>query len=294
MILIVVMYSFFAAAFTIAKILLKFLPPVWLIGIRMSISGVVLLAMYAYVEKRLPKMSLRSIPWWLFFAAVHIMIPYVTEFIALEVIAPSCSALVYNLGPFFAAFFSYIYFREKMTLKKWLGLFIGSVGISWFIQSEVIICDAYTTAYLLLLISGIFGSLGWIYVRKLVLSGYAPLFINGVAMLLGGFQALAIAYFYETNVTFNWDTLPQFAGWLALIILITNIVFYNLYSYLLKSYTATLLSFAGCVVPLFTALFDWFLLGISISPTFLVSFLIASFGVYLFYQEELRQGYIKN
>jgi hypothetical protein len=50
----------------------------------------------------------------------------------------------------------------------------------------------------------------------------------------------------------------------------------------------------GCIIPLFTAFFDWMLLDIAVSSHFFVALLVAGFGVYLFYQEELRQGYIKS
>lgn len=292
MILVIMLYSLFAVSFTIAKILLNFLPPVLLIGVRMSLAGIVLLVMHQFSGKSWPKITIRQIPWWLFFGAVHIMMPYVTEFIALQTVAPSCSALIYNLSPFFAALFSYIYFREIMTFQKWIGLMIGFGSIVWFVHGQDLVCVNVSGAYLLLLISVIFGSWGWIFVRKLMLQGYAPLFVNGMAMLIGGMQSLIIAYFFEPVAIFDWDTLPQFSFWLFLIILITNVIYYNAYSYLLKRYTATLLSFMGCIVPLMTSLFDWLLLDIQVSSTFFITLIFASFGVYLFYQEELRQGYI--
>ena len=304
MILILFMYSLFAASFTIAKILLSFLPPIFLIAVRMTIAGLILLFMHCIMHKKLSiaqyhKISWRmiswsTIVWWVGFSIIHIVIPYVTEFIALESIAPSCSALIFNLTPFFSAFLSYVYFHELMTLKKWLGFLIGFFGIAWFVQSQSVFCmDGNALAYGLVLISVFFGALGWIYVRILVRSGYEPLLINGVAMLLAGLQSFGLAYVFEPLVQFDWSRLYLFLFWLTLIIILTNVIFYNLYAYLLKRYSVTLLSFMGCVIPLFTAFFDWLFLGIHVSHQFFFALLIAGFGVYLFYQEELRLGYVK-
>jgi drug/metabolite transporter (DMT)-like permease len=304
MFLIILMYSLFAASFTIAKILLSFMPPILLIAVRMSIAGVVLLAMHAiHTKKLIPSLQTQSriqsklffyhAAWWMVFAAVHICIPYVTEFIALESIAPSSSALIYNLTPFFSALFSYWYFGELMTAQKWLGFLIGFSGIAWFVCSQSIWSVHLNFAYILVLISVISGALGWIYVRKLVRVGYQPLLINGTAMLLGGLQSFVLAYLFEPHVTFVWSNLTQFSAWLALIILLTNVIYYNMYALLLKRYSATLLSFMGCVIPLFTACFDWLLLDVSVPHHFFVCLLVACVGVYIFYQEELRQGYIK-
>ncbi len=304
MILILFMYSLFAASFTIAKILLSFLPPIFLIAVRMTIAGLILLFMYCFMNKKLCVLQYNQISWrmirwsmvawWLGFSIIHIVIPYVTEFIALESIAPSCSALIFNLTPFFSAFLSYLYFKELMTLKKWVGFLIGFFGIGWFVQSQSVLCiDGNALAYGLVLISVFFGALGWIYVRILVRSGYHPLLINGIAMLLAGLQSFVLAYFFESSIQFDWDRLHIFLFWLTLIIILTNIIFYNLYAYLLKRYSVTLLSFMGCVIPLFTAFFDWLFLGIHVSHQFFFALLIAGCGVYLFYQEELRLGYVK-
>jgi drug/metabolite transporter (DMT)-like permease len=75
-------------------------------------------------------------------------------------------------------------------------------------------------------------------------------------------------------------------------IFIANILFYNLYGYLLKRYTATFLSFAGFVTPLFAAYFEWLFFGALMPIEFFITIIIVGFGIYLFYQEELNQGYI--
>lgn len=293
MILILALYAIFAASFTIAKILLNYMSPVLLIAVRMTFSGCLLLAMQVVIYKKFVRIPLKMIPWWIGFATIHIFMPYVTEFIALESIVPSCSALIYNLTPFFSAIFSYLYFGEKMTYKKWLGFAIGFCGIAWFVGSQENVCIDVNGAYLLVLISVIFGALGWVYVRKLMLTGYQPLMINGIAMLFAGLESFVFAYIWEPNATLPWGRMPEFTFWMVVIILLTNVIYYNLYARLLKRYTVTLLSFMGCIIPLFTAFFDWVLLDVAVTGHFFVALLIAGCGVYLFYQEELRQGYIK-
>ena len=294
MIMIFALYSMFAASFTIAKILLNYLPPIFLIAVRMTLAGLLLLTMQVIVSKKMIKIPLRMLGWWSVFAMIHIFMPYTTEFVALQSISASCSALIYNLTPFFSAFFSYWYFGEKMTKQKWLGFVIGFSGIAWFVGFQPVFCvDAYS-AYALVLVSVFFGALGWIYVRRLVLQGYEPLMINGMAMLLAGLQSFAFAYVWEPGAHLPWGRMPEFLFWMGLIILLTNVIYYNLYANLLKRYTATLLSFMGCVVPLFTAFFDWLLLGTAVTHHFFIALVVAGYGVYLFYQEELRQGYIKS
>ena len=110
-------------------------------------------------------------------------------------------------------------------------------------------------------------------------------------MLLGGILSLGTSYFFETwpSITSLSHNVP-FIRSLFLLILIGNIICYNLYGKLLHCYSATILSFFGCITPLFGVLFGWLWLGETVSPWFYVTALLASVGLYIFYQEDLKEG----
>lgn len=294
MIIVFILYAILAATFTIGKALLVFLPPIFLTAVRMSIAGILLLMSWKVFEKKSKSFNFRDLYWLPWFAMVHILIPYTFEFIALEKVAPSCAALMFNLTPFFSALFSYIYFHERMTLQKWFGFLIGLGGINWFLQPNYssFYCFNIQGAYVLLSIAVLSGAFGWVYFKKLVQSGYSPLQINGIAMLIAGMQSFLLSYVFAEQVIFVWDKIYEFVLLLSSIILLANFIFYNLYGYLLKRYTVTLLAFIGCVTPLFTAIYDWLWFGIAVDQNFFLSIVIVSCGIYIFYQEELRQGYI--
>ncbi len=374
MMLLIALYALLALSFTIGKMLLFYVPPIFLIAIRMSIAGVVILIMnyfmtrtfdrvldpvvkpqeiregglvdangFAIPENQFEDLTAPNIveddswikPTDLIFEGsksstssssdlirgssnknflspfgikhvsdlkiivllsfIHILIPYCSEFIALQYIAPSCAALMFNLTPFFSAFFSYLYFDEKMTLKKWLGFLIGLVGIGYFLEPTALSCTGLSNLYPygLMLLAVVTCALAWIYVRMLIKnSGYSSMYVNGCAMLLGGLLAFPLSWYVEGSVSLPWGNMQSFLMLLAAIIVVANIIFYNLYGFLLKKYTATLLSFIGFITPAFVAFFDWLFLGMHVSYGFFIAIIILGFGIYLFYQEELKQGYI--
>lgn len=294
MVLIFLLYALLASTFTLGKILLIYAPPLFLTAIRMSVAGLLLLGVhYLFNKKKQLSFSLQDCICFLFISFVHILIPYSTEFFALQNVASSCAALVYNLSPFFTALFSYLVFHEVMTPKKWLGFGLGLIGIIYFIRPEQLCYGGFDWSYGLLLISVSSASLGWVIVRYFINSrGFSILFINGVAMLLAGIESFVLSWFLQEQAVLPWGHMQNFLTLLGLIILIANVLFYNLYGYLLKRYTATLLSFIGFTTPLFTALYDWLFLGYHVSSNFFISIAIVACGIYIFYQEELRQSYI--
>ncbi len=288
------LYLIIASTFTLAKMLLAYLPPIFLIGLRMVIAGSIILIVN-YISGNKKYIDKKDGLFFFLLSWIHIFIPYVTEFMGLETMAPSCAALMFNLMPFFTALFSYIIFKERMTIKKWIGFLIGLIGVTYMIPHENFICyKSFNVGYLLMLISVISCSLGWTLVKKLLQKGYSTLQINGYAMLLGGLESLIVAHYFETPPASGWYQSIYFWIILAVIIIVSNFIFYNFYGYLLHKYSATLLSFVGFLTPLFTALYDFIFLGICVSTEFYIATIIVAYGIYIFYQEELRQGYISS
>ena len=292
MYLVFFLYALLASTFSIGKLLVHLLPPIFLISIRMIIAGTILSVAWYIFDRRV---TIKSRDWWLFAIVIlfHILVPFTSEYIALQYISPSSACLMYNLSPFLSAIFSYFIFNEIMTLKKWIGFFIGIAGILFYMQSQCCVDLGMSWPNLLMLISVITSCLGWIFVRILVKNkGYSTLLVNGVSMFIGGWIALPISSYFEGAMTIDVLYIPHIVGLMAAMIFIANILFYNLYGYLLKKYTATFLAFAGFVTPLFAAFFEWIFFGAIVPHEFFLTVLIVGAGIFIFYQEELKQGYI--
>jgi len=292
MYLVFFLYALLASIFSIGKLLVDVLPPIFLISIRMIIAGTLLSLAWFVIDR---KKYIKSSDYWLFGIIVflHILLPFTCEYIALQHISPSSACLMYNLSPFLSALFSYFIFKESMTVNKWIGFLIGVSGILFYLQSSSNIDVSAPWSNLLMLISVITSSLGWIFVRLLIKQkGYSTLLINGSAMFIAGWIALPISGFYEGHVPLSTVLEPRILGLLSIMIIVANLLFYNLYGYLLTKYTATFLSFAGFITPLFAALFEWIFFGTIVSQEFFLTVCIVGCGIFIFYQEELKQGYI--
>lgn len=234
---------------------------------------------------------------FILFALTHIYATYVLDLIALQYMSSFKAAFLYNLSPFITAFLSYLYFSEKMTFQKWIGLTLGFAGFfpemvaNYDHQAGGLLFLSYPE--LMMIGSVITSCIGWVLLRSFVKRDYSPPALNGLAMFFGGLLTAVTSCVFE-----RWDLVSPvtdavpFYALTALIIVVSNIMLYNLYGVLLKKYTATFISFTGFVIPLLAALFGWFFLGEHISWNFLVSVVLVSAGLWLFYAEDIRQGYV--
>ena len=301
MIEILVLYALFASTFTLGTEVVRFVPPVFFIGIRMILGGLLLLGFVKFWKHEHFRFPKKEWPWFVGIIFFHIFFAYCFEFTSMKYLTSSKVSLLYNLSPFITALFAYFCFNEVMTPKKWLGLGIGFAGFFPLLYAtapaEELALGSLgfvSFAELIALASVVSSCAGWIFMQKLTRDHqHSYFFVNGVGMLGGGILALITSYQFE--VWPEWQALStNFVFWrcLFLLILIGNVICFNLYGKLLHKYSATILSFFGFFTPLFSAIFGWYWLGETVSNVFFITTFLVTFGLYLFYQEELRQGYI--
>lgn len=292
-------FFIWSTSFTLGKTALGASTPLFITGTRMLVAGLVILGFLALVRRKDVKISKHQFFPLILLSLSSVYLTNAFEFWGLQYLTAAKACFIYSLSPFLSALFSYFEFKEKITTRKLFGLIIGFIGffpvllnqqgaeellggISFLSWAEIALIAATVTSVY-----------GWILLRKLGKNeGMSPLMANGSSMVLGGFFALI-----HSAIVDQWNPLPvtnmsNFLIGVLLMIVISNLICYNLYGWLLKKFTATFLSFAGLMTPLFAAFFGWIVLGETVSWTFFVSIGIICFGLWLVYSEELRLGYI--
>ena len=281
--------------------MLQFSSPMFLTGARMLLSGCILIS-YLLLRKKIPKVSKKGWTSLIILAFFSIYLANVLEFWSLSHLTAAKTCFIYGLSPFITALLSYIHFKEKMTPLKWLGLTLGCFGFIPVIMNKtgteglLQAFGGFTWPELSMFGAAFFSVYGWIMLRLIVKDEEIPiLFANGSSMLIGGTIALISSYYLE-----NWLPLPFAPGSffhlstsLIFLSLLSNIICYNLYGFLLKKFTATFLSLIGLLSPLFTSIHSYILLGEALSPPIFLSTLIVLIGLGIVYREEKRQGYLK-
>lgn len=303
-ILVFLVHAIFAAIFPIGRVATEIAAPVFFTAVRMALGGTALLVFswmrYGNGIARLRKV----ISIVLAFSITGIYLTNVCEFWGLQYLPAAKASFIYSLSPFVAALFSYFFFQEKMTVKKCIGMGIGLFGFSIMIihhtPGEVAesAIGYISGAEAALIVSAISSAIGWILLRRNMKHHTSAIFIEvlGLSMAIGSLFCFIHSYVLESwnpIPVFDYpNTLGLFTLCMVLALLCSNVIAYPLYTELLKTYTATFLSFAGFIEPLCAALYGWIFLGEIVTISFFAASILVFIGLYLFYMEELRQGYI--
>jgi len=308
MILVILLYFLFASTFTLGKAALSYVTPFLFIGMRMIVGGIVLLLYYRFfLNKRL---MIQKKDYHLFIRIIifHIFCAYALEYWALDYVHSAKACLLYNLSPFITALLSYALYDQRLSYQQISGLIIGFLA---FIP--ILIAQtpqelngwhlSFISGYELALIASVISSAyGWLIMKNLINKGYSFIMVNGIGMTGGGLLALILSFSKEglpllKNVAIFSPTLARHYGTfgesiimlcvysLALII-IANIICYNLYGYLLNRYSPTFLSFAGFLTPLFAALLGWICLSEPVTWHFFLTIGLVIIGLYLFHEKK--------
>lgn len=295
------MYAVWSSLFPLGKIALENSSPLFLTGFRMIFAAAILLGALALKNPQSLKIGKKNILPLLSLTIFSIYLTNILEFWGLRHLSAAKTCFIYSLSPFFAALFSYIHFKEKVNVKKIVGILIGFLGFIPALKlqtgSEKMFhaFGFFSWPELAIMGAALFSVYGWILLRLLVKKReVSPFYANGYSMLMGGALALFHSFFVE-----SYTPIPVAEGKgffflkiVVLMVLISNVLCYNLYGFLLKRFTATFLSFLGLLSPLFTSLSSWVLLGESPSWIILASTGVVALGLFLVYQAELKQGYI--
>ncbi len=299
--IVILMYALWSSMFSFAKIALEYSPPIFLTGARMAIAGVIILA-YLAIAKR-SAFKLRPVQWMsmILLAFFSIYLTNILEFWALQHLTAAKACFIYSLSPFFAAFFSYLHFKEKMNSRKWIGLSLGLLGMIPVLSLQtgeegLLSAFSFMSWPSLAMVGAALASVyGWVILRVVVKDNQvSPLMANGSSMLIGSAMAFGHSLLVEqwAPTPMMSGTIVPFMGWTLLMAFVSNIICYNLYGMLLKRFTATFLSFMGLLSPVFASLHGWIFLGETPSPLIFLSTAIVSLGLWIVYSAELKQGYV--
>lgn len=297
--LVILLFALFASLFGLNKETLNYSEPFFLIGSRMAFAGLLLISHQVIFNRDgLLKIKIADLTPLFLLGFVNIYLTNIAEIWGIQHMASAKACLIYSLSPFLAALVAYLVLKERLNSKQWLGLCIGFLGLIPIFMAkssgtEMSMQIAWLSgAEIALLIAVLSSVYGWTLLKKLVQTHhYQPLLANGISMLIGGLLALLHSYLAgEAWTPIPVTALKPFMHNTLWMCLISNIICYNLYGYLLKYYSATFMAFAGLITPFFAAFFGWYFLNELISWHYLVAILIFLIGLTLFYQEELLKS----
>lgn len=270
------------------------------VALRLISGGILLLVAYLIFNKKRLSISKRD---WLLFTqlGIAIFIDFALLTWPLAHLPAAKVMLFYQFTPFFTVFLSYMFFGERMTVRKWLALLVGFVALvpvimTNFSAQEAALSSSLLSAHEIALLVCVFAySYAFIIMKRLTGErGYNSMVVNGFGMSIPGVFALLLSIISDPPLSsVPYEKWRLFLPLTAVVTVLIAVLFYNVYGALLRRFSATFLSFSMFGIPIVTGILGWAVFGNKPPLVMFPALALVVGGLYLFYQEEKRQGYIQ-
>ncbi len=253
--------------------------PVTLTMLRSIIAAVGFLII-SFFRKTIFKFDKADYPMILFLAVLAIYLNQFVFLYSLKYTTPANASLLYATTPTMVLILSYLFFHEKLTFTKTLGIAIALLGILLVVFDRGIdFRSEYTLGNLMLIGAVLSWSMYTVFGKKLILK-YGAFKTSSATMILGAFIFLPFGMFGVVNFDFSHLSAVDFGGILYLG-LGTSLLGYGLWYYALGKIDTGKVAIFTNLQPVITTILSVVLLGTSITPMFVIGGVIAICGVIL-------------
>ncbi len=186
------------------------------------------------------------------------------------------AALIVTLQPILTNILSGPFLNEKITLKQWIGAFLGLLGailvLGLDLGSDI---PAYGLVATIIALIAITSSTIW----QKKLSNNLPLPVSNFYQAIGGclFHVFIVILFAEPYINFSTTFLVAMSHQIFLV----SFGAFTILMFLIKKNSASKTVSIFFLIPAVSAFMGWFFLGEILTKVDILGFLIATAGVYI-------------
>ncbi|MCM3409799.1 DMT family transporter [Metabacillus litoralis] len=261
------------SSFAIGKIGLNYVSPLFLVGLRFTIAGLLMSAIVILLKRSHP----RAPKEWLQILVVGIFQTTGVMgaiFLSLRTITAGESSILTFTNPLLVVIFSTIFLGTKYRLVQWLGVLVGFLGVFITLGAKLDIQQFGTFL-------GIFSAVSWATATLLLKkwgSSFDTWVLTAYQMLFGGILLLLGSLVFE-EVKLNLTALSIFIIlWLAIM---ASIVQFAIWFFLLQKEDSGKVSSFLFLAPFFGVIFGWILLDETLHLSTLIGGCLILVGIYL-------------
>ncbi len=270
---------FWGMSFVWTSILLKYFNPVTIIFIRLIISSCFLFSI-SFIFNKWEKIQRSDFLLFFLSALFNPFLYFLGENYGLKYSSSTIASVIIATIPVFSPVIAFIVFRERLTLLNISGLFLSFGGVAIMLITRNFSISIDKKGILFLLVAVMAALVYSVLARKLTFR-YQPLTIIKYQNLIGIFLFLPIFLIYDYHsallVRPNTEIISSF---LFLSILASSLSFV-FYTKAIKVLGISKANIYSNLIPVFTALFSFFILAEHFTMQKLLGMFLVIIGVYI-------------
>lgn len=269
----------FALSFVWFKVANVSYGPLTIVLFRLLISSVLLFPVLK-VSKRLVLPKKRDFKFLLLLTLFEPFLYFMGESFGLQYISSTVGAVIIATIPLVAPFAAYLFYKEKITLRNIIGILISFFGVTLVIY-EVGMGLTASPLGLILQFSAVFSAVGYTVVLHKISSKINNLSIIFFQNILGSIYFLPFWLVFEKNrfMATAFDKEAMIA--IAYLAVFASTLAFIFFTYSVRHLGITKSNMFTNTIPVFTAVFSWFILGDQLNVQKFIGIAIVIMGLFL-------------
>ena len=277
--LIILAVIFWSLSFVWFKIANEAYRPLTIVYLRLIIS-VILLSLFLLVSGGYQKIKRKDLKFFLLMSFCEPFLYFIGESFGLTYVSSTTASVLIATIPIFTAIGAWIFYKEKLKAINYAGILISLIGVIVFVMNTG---GGLSLNYrgLLLIFLAVLSATGYTLTLKHLAGSYNPIYIVNVQNIMGVILFLPLMLISEaehiSEFVFNRK---------AFIAIIELAVFascgaFILFGYSVRSMGVTRANAFSNLIPVFTAIFAFMMIGDSISVREVIGMVIVITGLFL-------------
>ena len=283
---------FWGMSFVWTSIVLEYYQPITTIFLRLLLSTLI---MYSILKAMGRLQKIRREDWRMLFlmSVFNPFLYFLGENFGLHLTSPTISAVIIGLIPVFTPVFAFIILKERLTVFNYIGIFVSFLGILiMLVTSNFTLVTSL--GGILLLFSAVFSAIFYsIFLLKLV-SKYHPLSLITYQNIIGLLLFLPIFLIFESKGFLEVDLSAELIWSLLSLAIFASSLAFILFAMVIKRLGVSRANVYSNMIPVFTAIFSFFIIGEQFTSRKIIGMFIVICGVFLAQIKSNKKLYTKD
>ncbi|MFH1296004.1 MAG: DMT family transporter [Bacteroidota bacterium] len=270
---------FWGMSFIWSSILLKYYQPITIIFIRLILSSIFLFIII-FIFRKWERMRQKDIKWFFLSALFNPFFYFLGENYGLKFSSSTITSVIIATIPVFSPLAAYLAFREKLRWFNLAGIAISFGGITIMLLSIGQQLEMSGIG-MLCLAGAVFSALIYSVLLKKLSESYSPLFIIAIQNFIGIFLFLPLFLLFESRQAFTIIPNREIISSILFLAILASSLSFVFYAHSIKILGVSKANVFSNLIPVFTALFSFFILDERFTVQKILGILIVITGVYI-------------
>ncbi|MEI7499992.1 MAG: DMT family transporter [Bacteroidota bacterium] len=270
---------FWGFSFIWSSILLKYYQPITIIFIRLIISAVFLFIIIRFFWKD-EKVARKDFKLIFLSALFNPFLYFIGENYGLKFSTPTIAAVIIATIPIFSPLIAYLSFREKLTRINFIGIVISFGGVIMMLFTSTLSLDTDIRG-ILFLFGAVLAALFYTVTLRKLTAKYSALILIAYQNLVGIFLFLPLFLIFEFRSMIQIPLNGEIISSMLLLAILASSVSFVFFAHSVKLLGISKTNIFSNLIPVFTAIFSFFLLSESFTIQKIAGIALVIGGVYL-------------